>query len=529
MTDARRGATLTTDASSVPRVDPAQLDPTRIDPSMVSLRRHAARGTIVNSCFQIGLYSLGTIERLAVAAWLTPSQYGFWGILLAALMALMWIKSAGISDKYVQQSEADQELAFQKAFTIEMCLSLAFFVMAALALPLYALAYGRPQMIVPGLVLALSVPLTAFEAPAWIPYRRMQYARQRFLSSVDPVVTSLASVALVAAGLGYWGLVVGAVGGSLVGGLTCVATSPYRLRLRTDRQTIRDYVSFSWPLLAFSLCGFVILQGSLLVANRAVGLAGIGAIGMAANIAGLADGVDSIVSQTIYPAICAVARRKELLFEAFVKSNRIALMWAIPVTVGIALFSPDLVHFVLGDRWRPAIGLFTAVTLSCGFGQVAFNWAIFLRAVNNTRPIFRARLVQVIVFLVVSVPAILALGLTGYAIGFAAMTLSQVVMGSYYMRRLFGAFNPFKQLVRGVLPTIPPVAILLFMRGVLGGDRSPTRVLIELVLYGLTSVASTIVLERRLVRELADYLRRSGRRPAAPAVAAGTSPQPTGV
>jgi O-antigen/teichoic acid export membrane protein len=520
MTDAGRGATISSQAASAPRFDPS-----RVDPSVVSLRRHTARGTIVNSCFQIGFYSLGTLERLAVAAWLTPGQYGFWGILLSALMGLMWIKSAGIADKYVQQSEPDQELAFQKAFTIELCLSVAFFVLAALALPLYALAYGRPAMILPGIILALSVPLTAFEAPAWIPYRRLQYARQRFLSGVDPVVTSLGSVALVAAGLGYWGLVIGAVGGSMIGGLACVATSPYRIRLRLDRATIKEYVKFSWPLISFSLCGFAILQGSLLTANQAVGLAGIGAIGMAANVAGLADGVDGIVSQTIYPAVCAVAKRRDLLAEVFVKSNRIALMWAIPVTVGIALFAGDLVHFVLGDRWRPAIGLFAAVTLCCGFGQVAFNWAVFLRAVNHTRPIFTSRLVQLCVFLIVGVPAILELGLTGYAISFGAMTLSQVVMRSYYMRRLFGGFNAFRQLYRGIVPTVPPVALLLLTRALMGEHRSGLRVLAELVMYALAAIVSTIVLERSLVRELADYLRRSGRRPAT----GGVTPQPTGV
>lgn len=524
MTDARRGATVTTDASSVPRVDRS-----RADPSVVSLRRHTARGTLVNSCFQIGLYGLGTLERLVVAAWLTPGEYGFWGILFAALISLLWIKNAGISDKYVQQSEPDQELAFQKAFTIELCLSLAFFVLATVALPIYSIAYGRPQMIVPGIILALSVPLTALEAPAWIPYRRMEYARQRVLSSVDPVFTSLSSIALVAAGLGYWGLVFGSVGGSLVGAVVCLVTSPYRIRFRVDRNTIRDYVSFSWPLVAFSLCGFAMLQGSLLVANAAVGLAGIGAIGMAANVAGLADGVDGIVSQTIYPAVCAVARRKELLVEAFVKSNRIALMWAIPVTAGIALFAGDLVHFVLGDRWRSAIGLFAAVTLTCGFGQVGFNWAVFLRAVNNTKPIFKARLVQLGVFAVVSVPAILTLGLTGYAIGFAAMTLSQVVVRTYYMRRLFGSFNPLRQLMHGVIPTIPPVAILLLTRALVGIHRGVAEVVAELALYAVAAVVSTIFLERSLVRELTDYLRRSGRRPATAGVAAGTSPQPTGV
>ena len=41
--------------------------------------------------------------------------------------------------------------------------------------------------------------------------------------------------------------------------------------------------------------------------------------------------------------MCAVADRTELLFETFVKSNRLALMWAMPSGLGLALFAPDLV------------------------------------------------------------------------------------------------------------------------------------------------------------------------------------------
>lgn len=487
------------------------------------LRRTAARGTIVNSAFQIGLYGLGTLERTIVAAWLTPGDYGFWGILFTALMALMFIKNAGIADKYVQQSEPDQEKAFQKAFTIELALSGAFFVLAVLALPLYALAYGRPQMIVPGLVLALAVPITSLEAPAWIPYRRMQYGRQRTLASIDPVVTSIAAIALVAGGLGYWGMVLGSLAGSVAGAAICLATCPYRLRLRIDRDTIREYVSFSWPLVSYTLCGAAIVQGTLLVANDAVGLAGIGAIGLVANVSGIADGVDGIVSQTIYPAVCAAAQRREVLAEAFVKSNRVALMWAMPVTVGIALFAGDLVHFVLGDKWHAAVGLLAAVTVTCGFGQVAFNWAIFFRAVNDTKPIFKVRLVQLGAFVLVCIPAILTLGLTGYAIGFAAMTVTQVVARGYYVRRLFHGFSVLTQLVRSVLPVVAPAAAILLLRVTLGGHRSPARVVAELALFGALAVASTLVLERRLVRELAGYLRRPASRPVPHAIATGAA------
>jgi O-antigen/teichoic acid export membrane protein len=496
-------------------------DDDRLDPSVVSLRRHTARGTLINSAFNIGLYGVGTLQRFLVAIWLTRSQYGIWGILLAALMALMWIKQFGVGDKYIQQSEPDQERAFQKAFTLELALSGAFFAIACVALPIYALAYGRPEIILPGIVLGIAVPLTSLESPTWIAYRRMDYARQRLLSSVDPVVSLAATITLTAMGLGYWGLVLGAVAGSLVGATVCVVTCPYKLRLRLDWGTVKSYASFSLPLVGFGLCSFVTLQGTLLVANRAVGLAGIGVIGLASNVVGLSDGVDGIVSQTLYPAVCAVAHRTEVLAETFVKSNRAALMWGMAAMVGVALFSSDIVHFIFGPRWHAAAPIIAALALSCGLAQVAFNWTLFLRAVNQTRPIFIVALAEVVVFLAVSVPATLLLGLKGYAIGFATVTASQVVLRSYYMRKLFGSFSALRQLVHGVLPTLPAVTLVLGIRLLAGDHTSLARALAEAALYVITVVGGVYLFERPLVLELLGYMRKVRAQGAQAALATG--------
>jgi O-antigen/teichoic acid export membrane protein len=492
-------------------------DDQRLEPAEPSLRHLAARGTIVNAGFQIGLSALGTVKRVAVAAFLTRAEYGTWAIILPALLTLIWIKDVGVGDKYIQQEEPDQEAAFQKAFTMELFLSLGFFALCAFVIPLYGLAYGHSSIVLPGMVLAASVPLSAFESPAWIPYRRMQYARQRALTAVDPVIGLLLTIALAAAGFGYWSLVIGVIAGSVAGAVVCVVTCPYRLRLRFDRGTVRSYASFSLPLLGSGLSRMVVVQGSLLTANRAVGLAGLGAIGLATSIATFSDRVDGIVSSTIYPAVCRVANRVDALAEAFVKSNRIALMWAIPVAVAVALFDRDLVHFVLGDRWQPAVGLLTAFALTCGIGQLAFNWAIFMRAVNRTRPIFIAALLDLGVFFVVSLPAMLEFGLAGYAAGFAATTLVQICLRAHYMSRLLPGFNLLRQLTRSVAPAIPPLLLVLLARWAVPGDRTLARAVSELALYVGVTVAVTFVLERRLVTELLGYLRRPTSAAARPA------------
>jgi O-antigen/teichoic acid export membrane protein len=493
----------------------------RLDPSVEDMRSHTARGTLINAAFMVGLAALGLLRRVAVAGFLTREEFGLWGMMLATLVTLVWLKQVGIADKYIQQDEPDQEAAFQKAFTLELGVSTGYFFVCALAVPAFALAYGQTEIILPGIVLASAVFLTAFQMPTLIPYRRMQYARQRVLASVDPVVSIVATIGLVAAGYGIWGLVAGAVIGSLAGAVVCVATSAYRLRLRFDRATLREYVTFSWPLLAVGISGLVTVQGMLLVANGSVGLAGVGAIGLATSIAAFSNRVDGIVSQTIYPAVCAVSERVETLAEVFEKSNRIALMWALPFAAALALFAGDLVHFLLGDQWEPAIGLLAAVGICCGIGQVAFNWGVFMRALNRTKPLFIAALLDVVVFALVTVPAILLWGLTGFAVSFAVSTVVQIAARTYFMREVFGRFDVFRQLWRAIAPVVPASAIVLAVRMLPMGDRSLAHALAELALFTVAAVAFTYVFERRLVRELSGYVRGRVARAPSPNAAPG--------
>ena len=70
-----------------------------------TLRQHATRGVLINSAFQVGLAGMGLARRLIVAAFLTQKEYGLWGILIATLITLIWLKQIGIADKYIQQNE----------------------------------------------------------------------------------------------------------------------------------------------------------------------------------------------------------------------------------------------------------------------------------------------------------------------------------------------------------------------------------------------------------------------------------------
>jgi O-antigen/teichoic acid export membrane protein len=488
------------------------------------LRQHAARGLIINSAFQVGLVGLSLVRNIAVAAFLTAAEFGLCAIVITTLMTLVWLRQVGIGDKYLQQEEPDQVHAFQKAFTLELAYSLIFYALVVVILPAYTLIYDRGEILLPTLVLSISLLASALQTPIWIAWRQMRFVRQRLLESVEPMVSTVLVIGLAAAGAGYWSLVIGILAGSIAGAITALVTNPYPLRLRYDRGTMREYVSFSWPLLASSASALVAVQGTVIVGNYTVGLAGIGAIGLAGQIARFADQVDGIISRTIYPAICAVKDRLDLLHETFVKSNRLAVMWGLPVGVGIALFAPGLVD-LLGTTWEPAEPLIQAFGLIFGIRQIGFNWMLFFSARGDTRPVAIEGLAVVIVFAAVTVPLLFALGLDGYVIGAAATVAAQLAVRAGYLSRLFDGFSFLAHLGRALAPTAAVAVLIAVERALTGADGTGSGAILELGAYIMLSLLATIALERRLLVEMIGYLRSgprggpAGERPA-PSVAA---------
>ena len=473
------------------------------------LRRHVARGTLINTGFLVGLSTLGLVRGFLLAGFLTAADFGVWGILVVSLGTLMWLKHVGIGDKYIQQDDEDQELAFQKAFTLELAFSGMFMLLMAALLPVVAIVYGESELIAPGLVVVALLPAGALQAPIWVHYRDMEFVRQRTLQSIDPVVGFVVAVGLAAAGAGYWAFAIGALAGAYSAAIAAVATSPYRLRLRYDSGTLRSYASFSWPLFVTSGSSLVIAQSAVIATEAKLGLAGAGAIALASQITAFTQRVDGLVTGTLYPAIAAVRDRIDLLSESFVKSNRLALMWAVPFGFALALFASDLVEFGIGEKWRPAVILLQVYGVTAALGHVAYNWDAYMRAVGTTRPLAVAAAASMVTFLAVGLPLLWAYELPGLAAGVAAQSLVHQLCRMYYLQRLFKGFRHLAHASRSVLPAVPGALLVLGIRTVSSGERGAGMAIAELALYAVVTALLIWRFERGLLREVTRYLRRA--------------------
>jgi O-antigen/teichoic acid export membrane protein len=472
------------------------------------LRIRAARGTIVNAVFLTSVNSLALVRGFLVAGFLSTTQYGVWGVVLVVLATLQFLRQIGIGDKYIQQDEPDQALAFRKAMTFELGLAAVALVAGLVLVPVLAAIFGTPRIVAPALVALLVVPAYALQAPLWIFYREMDFVRQRKLQAIDPVLGFAIAVVLLVAGAGYWALIVGIVVGAWAGALVSVRACPYELGLAFDRETLRAYASFSWPLVLAGGAAVVVGQGLLIVGEAKLGLGGVGIIALASVISQYSDRADQAITQTIYPTICAVKDRADLLYEAFVKSNRLALMWGAPFGFGLALFAEDLVQFAIGERWRPGVGLMQAIGIAVAVHQIGFNWDAFYRALGRTKPVGVAAGIAIAAFIGIALPLLAADGLRGLALATLLVEGVNFAVRMLYLRRLFPSFGFIRHTARALLPSLPAVAAVVGVRLIAGEETTLLAALALLALYVLVTMAATAVLERRLLREIVAYLRR---------------------
>jgi O-antigen/teichoic acid export membrane protein len=475
---------------------------------IVNLRHHIARGMLTNGAFQVALIGLTAARGLAVAALVSRADYGVWGLIGLTLFTALGLKTqAGAGEKYIQQSDANQEHAFQRALTVEMIFTACATPIAAAIVVGVAFVTGKHEVLAPGLVLLALLPATVLQFPIATFYRRMDFRRQRLLQALDPLLATITMIALAIAGAGYWSFVAGTLVGSWAVALVAVRLSPYRFALRYERGTLRQYLAFSAPLLVSGIAVLVMFYVIYLVGNDAIGLAGIGAFTLVGNLVQFTDQADDIITETLYPAVCAVRDRAELLSEIFVKSNRLSLVWAVPFGAGIAVFASDLVRFVLGPKWLPAVSLLEIMGIVTAVHHVGYNWSAFVKARGTTWPIAISGVFVTAAVIAAGVPLMYSDGLIGLGIAFAVGEVVAFIVRGIWVARFFTNVRILRQLLRAFAPTVIATAPILAGRALFGPEQSLPVAIAVFVLYVGVTIVATVALERPLLAEAVQAVR----------------------
>jgi len=376
------------------------------------------------------------LGNVAFARLLSPSDFGTVAFGLTVLLFVQLLSDGGLGVGLIRRQEEPHpdDLKVLLGFQLLLTTILAVGVAAAAA------PFGRTGLVTAIMMLAL--PPFAFRTPSLIVFeRRLNYAPLVRVEIVEEASYYVWGIATIALGAGIWGLATASVVKTLVGTSAMLRVSPVS----------RLWPSYSWkrlrPMLGFGIkfqaVGLVNSAGLQLLNVGIAGIGGLAVLGlwtMAWRLLQIPFLLFSTLWRVSFPAAAQLLSAGESARKMIERSLGLATVATGAILAPATGSISPLIPAVFGHRWAPVADIlpliFFALQVS---GPVSVATAGYLYAVGDTSAVLRAATATSVVWLLVTLPLLIPLGLNAVGLGGMISCFVEILFLAPPVRRRTGA------------------------------------------------------------------------------------------
>lgn len=431
----------------------------------------SALNTVV---LRLGSLALGIL----LARLLTPEQFGVYAVALSVQAVLMTLADLGLSADLVRSDDAERRAPTVASLGLVTGAVLAL-GMAATASPVAALL-GSPDSAPVLAVLAFTMLLAgAGVVPYALLQRRFDQRRLFFVGLADFVVSTAATLLLLAWGWGVLSLALGRVAAMIVALALQFALAGVRPHYGLDRALVPSVLRFGIPVAIANLLSWAVLGSDKIVVALLADPVSLGFYVLAFNISTWPmTAVGQVVRSVALPAF---ARIRDGAAESAL-APVLGITWAVALPLGILLatLAAPLVLFVYGRTWLPAAPALAALGV-VGALRVVFDlFASALLAAGASAAVARVQTAWLVGLVAILVPATAVWGFVGAAGAHVAAAVAIVLPG--YLLAFRGLGYRMAPLLAVVWPPVlagaPAAALALGTAAVLGSGAPSWLVLL---------------------------------------------------
>ena len=411
------------------------------------LKRRASAGIFVIATRGVVILVFGFFGSVVLTHLLTPHDFGTVAIGLSIITVASLLSDGGVGVGLIRREQPPEraELAALAA------LQLAATACLALAVALAAVPFGRAGWVTA--LMVSSMPLIALQLPGRIVLERSLEYRPLAIVEVGQVVAYyVGATALVAAGLGVWGLAAATLVRAAVGTSLMARVSPVGLvRPRFSWQLVRPLAGFGIRFQAATATFLARDQGLNGSIALIAGISTLGLWNLAARLIDLPYLLLSTLWRVSFPAMAQLVASKEDPGPVIERTIGIAAVGTCIVLVGLGASSPGLIPGLFGERWRGAADVLPGACIGLGIGgSISVATQGYLYAVGDAAAVLRAVLVMTVTLFAVTLPLLPIFGLSAVGLGWLAAGITEGWMLGRGTRRWID--------VDLVGPLFPPVA-----------------------------------------------------------------------
>ncbi len=441
-----------------------------------------------------------------------PAAVGVMTMALLAMTLMMTLLLDGLSDALIQRETLGAE-DFDTTFWLLLALGAAAgLVLVAGAWPLAAL-FSAPSLrhVLP--LLAICLPFVGITAAYHgLLQRDLQFRTLAIRTVVSQLTGFAVAVVLATRDFGSYSLVGYYLVARILEAALVMPVSGVWPGLRVSGSTASRIIGFGRHRVGNQLLGFIVMQIDRFSAGVFLGPAAVGIYSLAERISSaMINGFSGVVGRVAFPTLSArqndTQAFRERLFDFL---NGVAIV-ALPIFVGLAVTSREIVGTLLDRRWASAAPLLAIVSLS----GIAHSSNYLLTAAVNARgrpdiPV-RYSIVIMIARLLTSLPAAAVGGVTAIALAnLVVTTLSAPLVCVFVRSQIPGVANLVRRAALIPAAAALGMAASVLMAGWLLPVRGMLVVLILKIVVGLISYSLLLILlsPRDLVSRMAGLIAR---------------------
>lgn len=387
-------------------------DPSSSSAGGSSLAGTAARG-VAWAFLATAASRLAWLLALAVLTrWLSPEQFGLFGVGLVVLLYLDTIGDLGTGAALVFWPERESDAA-EVTLRVNLAVGVLFTLALLLAAPAVAGFFHQPE----------AVPLLRALAPAFLlralgnTHDALCRKRLRFRERLAPELALAlgkagVAVGLALAGFGVWSLVAGQLTGLALWTAVLWRVVPWRPRWRAGGRRTGGWRTTAWRelagpmlrygrgILAVDVLSAVVHHADVVVVGRMLGAAALGLYQIAAKVPEATVTVAVwVVGKVLFPAFSRLHAARDRLDRAYLAVLRHVSLLTLPAAAGLILVAEPLTATVFGGEWRGAAPVLQGLAAYAGLRSLGSHAGDLLKGTGRTGGLAALAVVKAVLLL----------------------------------------------------------------------------------------------------------------------------------
>jgi len=461
----------------------------KVDIALVT--KKSIRGIFALVCRTFSIQVLGFVSNVLLTIYLSPSIFGIFFVVSAAIAFLSYFSDIGLAAALIQKKEPITDEELRTTFTIQQALVVTLVVVALLLSGRIGNFYhldGEGILLFQALL--ISFFLSSLKTiPSIILERNLNFEKLVIPQIVESLFFNVTVVVFAISGFGVASFTFAVLARGISGLIAIYLISPWKIGFGFSKKSALRLLSFGLPFQTNSF--LALIKDDLLIAylGKVLPLAQVGYIGFAQKWAftPLRLIMDNVIRIT-FPSFSRLQHDKNILGKAVEKSIFVASFLIFPSLAGLVVLAPYFIQLIPRYiKWEPAILSLAFFAINAALSSVSTPLTNALNAIGKIKITLYLMVFWTVSTWVITPLAIMMFGFNGvsFASGFIALSVVFVVIIS----KRFIKFAVFRILINPILATIFMGTVIYFLSPLI--VKSITM-LILMIVFGAVVYFSTM-------------------------------------